>query len=96
MELLLGFVLIAVSTALGLVGAARISGARRGAQYVEPTGRQRLPMLGWRMLHIGLLVFGVSLVQNELGDRAYLIFGIAIVVPLIFALWRNSRTPADA
>jgi len=53
-------------------------------------------MLGWRMLHIGLLVFGVLLVRNELGEWAYLIFGVAIVAPLIFALWRNWRRPADA
>ena len=53
-------------------------------------------MLGWRMLHIGLLVFGVGLVHNELGALAYLIFGIVVVLPFIFALWRNGRRPAHA
>ena len=97
MELLLGCALIAVSTAIGLIGAARISGPNRGSQtFVKPTVRQELPMLGWRMLHIGLLVFGVRLVHNELGDVAYLIFGIVVVLPFIFALWRNGRRPAHA
>ncbi|WP_158252306.1 hypothetical protein [Cryobacterium sp. Y29] len=53
-------------------------------------------MVGWRMLYIGLLVFGVQLVHNELGDSAYLIVGIVPVLPLIFALWRNGRRPSDA
>jgi len=97
MELLLGCVVMAISTALGLAGAARISGPNRGSQtFVEPTVRQKLPMLGWNMLYLGLLVFGVRLVQKELGDWAYLILGILLVVPLIFALWRNRYRPAHA
>ncbi|WP_104127377.1 hypothetical protein [Cryobacterium sp. Y57] len=97
MDLLLGFALITVSTAIGLVEAVRISGPNRGRQtFVGPTVRQKLLMLGWRMLYIGLLVFGVSLVHKEWGDSAYLIVGIVPVLLLIFALWRNWRLPADA
>ena len=97
MELLLGCAFIAVATAVGLVEAAKISGPNRGWHtFVEPTVRQKLPMLGWRMLHIGLLVFGIPLVHNELGDSAYLTVGIVPVLLLIFALWRNGRLPANA
>ncbi|TFD56176.1 hypothetical protein E3T43_09765 [Cryobacterium sp. Hh7] len=97
MELLLGVILVAISTALGLAGAARISGQNRGSgNYVNPTVRQKLPMLGWRILHVGLLVFGVQLLHNELGTVAYLMFGIVVVLPLIFALWRNARRPVEA
>ncbi|SDM73985.1 hypothetical protein SAMN05216368_102134 [Cryobacterium flavum] len=97
MELLLGVVLIAISTALGLVEASRISGPNRGSgTFVKFKGRQRLPALVWRMLQIALLVSGVGILQNELGGWAYLIFGIVLVLPLIFGLWRNARRPADA
>ena len=98
MELLLGLVLIAGSTALGLLEAARISGARWGEQrtVVKPTVRQRLPGLVWRMFQIGLLVIGVRLVQNQLDSWAYLIFGASLVAPLIFGLWRNRSRPAEA
>lgn len=98
MELLLGFVLIAVSTALGLLEAARLSGPNRGSPRTieKPTFRQRQPALFWRMLQIALLVSGVGILQREFDAWAYLIFGIVLVLPLIFGLWRNRRRPAEA
>ena len=97
MELLLGVVLIAVATALGLVEAAKLSGPNRGSEtFVQVAGRRKHQRLFWRMLQIAILVSGVGILRNELGGWAYLIFGIVVVVPLIFALWRNARRPVNA
>ncbi|MDJ0376320.1 hypothetical protein [Cryobacterium sp. PH31-L1] len=97
MDLLLGVVLIVVASALGLVEAAKLSGQNRGSEtFVRAAGRQKPPSLFWRMLQIAILVSGVGILRHELGEWAYLIFGVVIVLPLVFGLWRNARRPANA